>query len=222
MTNKIYFMFLFIIIFFSCCKKPIIEKTNSVPYETGKFREYNWNTSIENIKDELGEPKLIQTYKQYGNDVVYYQYGHTIEFGYNTFYWFTFIENKLVGGGYTIISPNDENIKNIKYHDEAYIDLQTKFNKIYGDPTTTLEFMDDALKHRQNIPDMNKTSTQELIDMCPFVTYWANIEEKTSIKLSLYYDEDWILNIDIFGPKLIELFDQELSELLNKILEEYK
>jgi hypothetical protein len=180
------------------------------------FRYYNWDTKMEKIKSDLGEPKLEQIFQQYGTEVVYHYYGPSIDYGYNTAYYFAFINNYLVGGGYTIVSPNDESIKNIKYHDEEYTDLQNKFTIIYGASTTTSDFMDKILSGRKFIPDMEKTTTEELIKLCPFVTYW--MEDKSMIKLSLYYDEDWYLVVDFMGPKIVEKFDLELAKQLNEII----
>jgi hypothetical protein len=180
------------------------------------FRNYIWNTKMDKIKSALGEPKLVQEFQQYGTNVIYHYYGPSVDYGYNTVYYFAYIDRLLVGGGYTIISPNDESIKDIKYHDEEYTDLQYKFTIIYGVSTTTSEFMDEALKNRKFIPDMEKTTTEELIKLSPFVTYW--VDDKSLIKLSLYYDEDWYLVIDFLGPRIVEQFDVELAEQLNEIL----
>lgn len=198
--------------------KIAIEDLNGNDWESngGKgFRNYKWDTKIENIKSDLGEPKLIQEFQQYNEKVVYNYYGPSIDFGYNTAYYFAYIDGFLVGGGYTIISPNDESIKDIKYHDEEYTDLQYKLSVIYGASTTTSELMDEVLKDRKFIPDMEKTTNAELIEMTPFVTYW--VEDKSLIKLSLYYDDDWYLVIDFLGPKIVQQFDLELAEQFNNI-----
>jgi hypothetical protein len=184
--------------------KITIEDINGNHFENSGgngFRNYNWNTKMDKIKSELGEPKLVQEFQQYGANVIYHYYGPSVDYGYNTAYYFAYINEVLVGGGYTIISPNDESMKDIKYHDEEYTDLQYKFTIIYGASTTTSEFMNEALKNRKFIPDMEKTTTEELIKLSPFVSYW--VDDKSLIKLSLYYDEDWFLVIDFLGQRLL-------------------
>jgi hypothetical protein len=178
------------------------------------FRDYNWNTTVEKIETDLGEPEAILEFQQYGTEVIYHYYEDSIDYGYNTLYYFAYINGNLVGGGYIILSPNEERIKNIKYHDEEYTDLQYKFTIIYGEPTIS-ELMDKLL-NKKFIPDMEETSREELINLCPFITYW--VDGKSMIKLSLTYDEDWFLVVDFLGPKIVELFDRELANQLNEII----
>jgi hypothetical protein len=58
------------------------------------------------------------------------------------------------------------------YDSDEYTMLLEIFSKLRGKPVESLVFLDEALSQRQNIPDMTKTTSAELREMCPFVTQW--------------------------------------------------
>ena len=216
MKNKTVLIILFVFIIISCYKND----SNVLDYTKG-FINYKWGTKSTQIINDLGKPQLIQTFPQYGTEVKYYHFGNMIEYGYNTIYNYAFIENELVGGGYWIISPNDENIEYITGTEDAYNDLQKKLNQLFGEPSTSSDFLDSVWNKNMKIPEnTDDLSDEEFIALLPFQTFW-NIGQSL-IKLSLNYDDFYILKLDIMGPKIVKLADIELGEQLNKLLEEYK
>jgi hypothetical protein len=182
--------------------------------KTEYFENYKWDTLVTVIENELGEPIIIQPFQQYGKEVTYYQYGEKIIYGYETLYWFTFIEKKLVGGGYYVL-PDEDIKKNNKLSKDTYIKLQNDFIELYGDPKTSSKESDKFLNRNMSVPEnYNDLSEEAFIRMCPFETFWGN--GNSMIKLSLNYDDGYLVMIDIFGPTLLHLIDLELADLLKK------
>jgi hypothetical protein len=218
----IFILIVFTLILFSCYRqetnKTYRQEMNEANVKN-RFMKYNWGTNVSQIINELGEPKLTQNFQQYGTEVSYLWFGEEIIYGYNTIYWYTFIEDELVGGGYWIISPSTDNTENITGSVSAYKDLQKRITILYGKPSTTSEFLDSVWNKNKDIPDnSDELSDKEFISLLPFETTWN--DGGSFITLSLNYDEYYITKIDIMGPKIVHLIDLELAEQFNKFLEE--
>jgi hypothetical protein len=214
MKNNVFYNVLIISIILSSCLKHDAKNNKDKD-----FCGYDWGTHVSRIVNDLGDPILVQNFQQYGTNVTYYHYGECLEFDYNNIYWYAFIDEKLAGGGYWVISPSDDNAQEISSSSSTYKDLQKKLTQNYGTPTTTYEEIDTILNGNMLIPEnSNELSDEEYISLLPFETWWN--DEETFINLSLGFDEYYIVKIDIFSPFMVNLFFLELAEQLEKIVDD--
>jgi hypothetical protein len=201
MKNKCFILVIALIIM--SCQKTQNINTGFYNNKQPDFREFYWNDNLDKIKNVYGEEKKFMSFKQYGETVGYYTYGPIIEYGYNTALSLGFINDKLVSASYLIISPNDEDIKHIKYNDDAYTDLQNKLILLYGVP-------DDDLNKTgvtKDIPKMEEVTNAELLKYAPYETRW--FYNTTLINLSLiYYEEEWTLKLDFLAPIISDLINE--------------
>ena len=219
-NNLLFVLLLFCFINNSSCNKQI-NKDN--------FEGFSWNTTKENIESVLGKPLHSMEFEQYNTITEYLYFNFKENFGYNTLPYFAFINNRLVGGGYIIGEAIDEDILELEYSYEKYIDIQKKFTNIYDKFNITSEIFkndldipyqlfNNALEEKNNIPDMNIITLDELKELCPFWTYWERNGD--IIKLSLNYDEGFLITVDVLGPKLTEGFDEILLNEIEKAFNE--
>jgi len=238
MANKIFLIIILTLVLTSCNRQPTSTSDCTPKTTVNNFRGYSWGTDVSKIIADLGEPRLKQTFQQYGTQVVYFHIGHVIEYGYDAIYNFAFINNKLVGGGYWITKPSDDNTKHINNVEDMYIDLKEKLTGLYNEPDIQPELyaaaLDTALKRlnmeptiaqrdellnmmrnagQRDLPENTRHSSEDKFNaLLPFQNIWNN--NGTEIKLSLDFDEYYIVKIDFISPEIIRLTLPELAKTI--------
>jgi hypothetical protein len=226
MKYKIFSLIIFIIIIFSCDKN--YERKENIGKEIAStsfsFRGFKWDTSLDEIFSALGEPKYKYSIQQYGKEVTYYAFSDEVEYGYRIIPCFAFIDNKLVTGTYAIVGPFDEEIKNIKYHYQAYDDLQNKLTLLYGEQTTGSEILDDILPKNNTLPlNIENIPDDELISRSPYVSFW--VDNDVQIKLTYEYvdeEDEWEVKIDFIGPAVLRLLDEMMVKMFSEMINDNK
>jgi len=239
MKDPIYLIVIFSLLL-SSCNKQTTGTQSAVPKSDVEyiFQGYSWGTDAAVIIADLGEPKLKQTFPQYGAVVDYLYFGTVIVHKFHTIYAYAFIDNKLVGGTYVFANPAYREIEHITGKTGTYIYLRERLIETYGDPGISPELysaaLDTAFKTlnitptraqrnellnvmryagQRDLPDIiEHLSDDEFNALLPFQNLWT--DNGTEIKLSLDFDEGYIVKIDYIGPEITRLTLPALAETI--------
>ena len=238
--KKCFLLVVILSLVFISCYKQTTGTQNTAPRADVEyiFQGYSWGTDAEKIIADLGDPRLKQTFPQYGTDVDYLYFGTATIHKFHTICGYAFIENKLVGGVYVFANPAYREIEHITGKTDTYIYLHERLIETYGKPEQSPELysaaLDTALKKlnmeptraqrdeflnvmkyagQRDLPDnIANLSDDEFNALLPFQNIWT--DNGTEIKLSLDFDEGYIVKIDYIGPEITRLTLPALAETI--------